>query len=1063
MFQLKIDTHLSIIPFILIGLLLSFNSKAQTYPFKNLTVETGLSQAQVLCAFQDDDGVMWFGTNGGGITKFDGKNYEYINDKDGLADNVVYCIKKHPTDGTILIGTNNGLSIYNQLLAYKKNKLAFANYTTEQGLSHNRIFTITIDNKGKVLLGTGNGVSEYANKLCKAVTINNELDNAPIFHILHDSKNNYWYSTMGMGVFKQQGESIEHFTEEQNGLSHNMVFSTYEYLPNVYWFLTGEGVTKYNILTKVIEKEKSLNEQYTYYTIKKDKKNTIWLGTDNGVIKVDNNGEINPINFNNGLCDNSIWSVFEDNESNKWFLSNEIGLSKYNNESFWYYNSNKYFKSGVVNCLSHYKNEYFIGKTNGIDILANNVVINIGAVDVLKTQKNIKVIFQIKNNEFIIGTINGIKYLKNASIFGMIQAEKHEKLNAIRSIYRNYIDQIFLGTEKGLATIKDNKIESVKGFENVKYTIMGITNFQNALWLSTDAGLIKYTGSQILPITVKDGMTEKTVRNCVPDKKGNLWIASSAGIYKFSNGKFTNISKQLSLPSKDIYSIALDSTGNIWVGLSEGLGKITELPDGTYKTKFYDKDNGFLGGVCSENAIYVDDKNHILVGTQDGLVIFQPEFDRDNTLEPFTKIRHLDLFSKETDWSQYTDSMSANGLPYNLMLPYNKNYLTFHYIGVTQSTPNKVKYQYKVKGLEGYENWIATTKTDIAFDNLPFGDYEFILKAENGEGVWNKEPLIFKFEITPPFWRTWWFYSIIAVIVLGFVYSYLQIRRAKNHILKQKEMIEYKNVALNKANTEVAYKNKQITDSINYAKRIQESFLTSEKVLKKSLKDYFILFKPRDIVSGDFYWAFDLPDRTLVVCADCTGHGIPGAFMSLIGISLLNEIAHSKGIIEPATILVELRRIIILALNPDQEESGAKDGMDIMLISIYKKEENGQVKIHYAGGNNSLCIVSNETAELIEYKGDKQPVGYYLDMKPFNQKELLVNKGDVLYMYTDGFPDQFGGDRAKKFMTKQLKSILQQNHQLPLSQQHQLLEASFKNWQGRLEQVDDVTVMGIRV
>lgn len=640
------------------------------------------------------------------------------------------------------------------------------------------------------------------------------------------------------------------------------------------------------------------------------------------------------------------------------------------------------------------------------------------------------------------------------------------KLNVIRSFFKDPDSTIYLGTEKGLAIILNDKVIPVKGFEKEKYIVYGLTKHQNSLFLSTDEGLVKYNKSQIYKFTTKDGMTEKTVRNCVEDKKGNLWIASADGIYTYSNGKFNNVSKQINLPSKDIYSIAIDSTQNIWVGLTEGLGKIIPLANGTFKTKFYDKDNGFLGGVCSENAIYVDDKNHILVGTQDGLVIFQPEYDRDNTLEPFTKIRRIDLFSQQTDWSQHVDSISSNGLPYNLTLPFDKNYLTFHYIGVTQSTPNKVKYLYKVNGLEGYEDWLPTTKTEIAFDNLPFGEYEFMLKAENGEGVWNKEPLIYKFEITPPFWRTWWFYSIIAAIGLGFVYSYIQIRRAKNHISKQKEMIELKNEALNKANIEIADINKNITDSINYAKRIQNSFLTTKGLLRHILKEHFILFKPKDVVSGDFYWAFEFEDRILVVCADCTGHGIPGAFMSLINISLLNEISHSKNILEPAAILEEIRRIIIQALNPYLQEDGAKDGMDVTLISIFKptNETDTNIKIHLSGGNNSFYIVpKHNPTEMIEYKVDKQPVGYYVNMKPFTQQEIIANKGDMLYLFTDGFPDQFGGDKGKKFMSKQLKKQLLEMSQNPCKEQKQKLEKLFNDWKGKLEQVDDVTVMGIRL
>ena len=392
-----------------------------------------------------------------------------------------------------------------------------------------------------------------------------------------------------------------------------------------------------------------------------------------------------------------------------------------------------------------------------------------------------------------------------------------------------------------------------------------------------------------------------------------------------------------------------------------------------------------------------------------------------------------------------------------------KNYLTFNYIGVSLTTPEKVTYKYMLKGID--TDWRISNKTEASYSNIPPGNYEFFLLANNGEGVWNSNPISFKFIITPPFWRTWWFYSIILIIIMSGIYSYFKIRNANSKILKQNEIIEEKNGALQNANNEIAEKNQNITDSINYAKRIQQSFLTSEKVLTKIIKEHFILFKPRDIVSGDFYLAFDLPDRTVIICADCTGHGIPGAFMSLIGVSLLNEISRSKAVLDTSKILEELRSKIIDALNPEKSETGGKDGMDVSLISIFKESNNNEVKINFSGANNSMYLVSKneETVNMVEVKGDKQPVGFYSNMKPFTKHEVTARKGDMIYLFTDGFADQFGGANGKKFMSKQLKQqIISINH-LQMHQQKTYLDDIFKNWHRNLEQVDDVTVIGIKL
>ena len=436
-----------------------------------------------------------------------------------------------------------------------------------------------------------------------------------------------------------------------------------------------------------------------------------------------------------------------------------------------------------------------------------------------------------------------------------------------------------------------------------------------------------------------------------------------------------------------------------------------------------------------------------------------------NTSEPITRLKSVDLFSqKKTNWKLFTNSLIQHNLPFKLELNHDRNYLTFNFIGVSLTTPTKVRYRFMLKGLE--KDWQPeTSKTEAVYSNIPPGNYEFLVMASNGEGVWNKSPASFKFLIRPPLWQTWWFYSLIGLIIVIFIFSYIKIKSANNKILKQNKIIATKNDDLKQAYRVIADKNKSITDSITYAKRIQESFLSSENTLNKTLKNYFILYKPRDIVSGDFYWAFDLPDRVIIACADSTGHGIPGAFMSLIGISVLNEISHSKNIIEPALILDELRRIIICALNPEQLDSGGKDGMDIALISVFKNPGAEDVKIHFSGANNAMYIISsqNNITELKEFKSDKQPVGFYSNMKPFTQQEITAKKGDIIYMGTDGFADQFGGEKGKKFMSKQLKKKLTTIHHLPLTEQDKILESEFQAWKGELEQVDDVTVMGIRI
>jgi len=291
------------------------------------------------------------------------------------------------------------------------------------------------------------------------------------------------------------------------------------------------------------------------------------------------------------------------------------------------------------------------------------------------------------------------------------------------------------------------------------------------------------------------------------------------------------------------------------------------------------------------------------------------------------------------------------------------------------------------------------------------------------------------------------------------------ISKQKEEVEQQKSMVEKQNVLIEHQKAIVEEKNKDITDSIKYASRIQRALLTTDEYIGKQLKEYFILFKPRDIVSGDFYWAYASPPQVgegwgeafYIACCDCTGHGVPGAFMSLLNITMLNEAIIERKIIRPDFVLNDIRTSIIKALNPDGADSG-KDGMDCALAMIDFKNNVLQTSC----ANNPVWIVRGN--ELIEIHPDKMPVGIqHGEQKSFTVHTINLRKGDVIYMFTDGYADQFGGPKGKKFKYKALQEILIANSQRHMSEQKAILELTFEEWKGDLEQVDDVLVIGVRV
>ena len=288
----------------------------------------------------------------------------------------------------------------------------------------------------------------------------------------------------------------------------------------------------------------------------------------------------------------------------------------------------------------------------------------------------------------------------------------------------------------------------------------------------------------------------------------------------------------------------------------------------------------------------------------------------------------------------------------------------------------------------------------------------------------------------------------------------MRFNLTKKEIISRLKLAESKHV--------IEEKNKEILDSINYAKRIQLALIPPEAVFKEELlPNSFIIYKPKDIVSGDFYWGAQLSttkegyenENLVVFCvADCTGHGVPGAFMSLIGIKILNQSIQQKEVNSPAAALNYLNEQVFNTVNKhSKKDELVRDGMDANLCSINFKT----LKLTYAGANNPLYIIRNK--ELIEIKADKQPIGAYEDQKPFTDHEIQLEKGDMVYAFSDGYPDQFGGSDGKKMKTKRFKEQLILHSDESVAIQQQQLDLFFEDWKGDLEQLDDVCIIGVRI
>ncbi|MFN3916239.1 MAG: tetratricopeptide repeat protein [Flavobacteriales bacterium] len=336
-------------------------------------------------------------------------------------------------------------------------------------------------------------------------------------------------------------------------------------------------------------------------------------------------------------------------------------------------------------------------------------------------------------------------------------------------------------------------------------------------------------------------------------------------------------------------------------------------------------------------------------------------------------------------------------------------------------------------------------------------DYEKKVYADSIKELEEKKVIQAKFEKERV--QRYTLYGGLSLLILFGVFMYNRFRVTR----KQKNIIEDQKQEVENQKNLIEEKNKEVIDSISYAKRIQEAYMPRVGVFDKLYKNGFVMYKPKDIVSGDFYWFYagwdkinGLSETRFVAVADCTGHGVPGALMSVICCNSLNEVIVNRKVVKPAEILNQTREIVKKNLK-SEDNSGQKDGMDISLCAVSNN------KLQWAGANNPIWIIRKDAEVIEEIKGDKQPIGFYANEKPFTNHELEINTGDTIYLFTDGYQDQFGGEKGKKFKASNLKNLLLSIQKKTMVEQREILENTLEIWRNNLEQVDDVCVIGIRI
>jgi serine phosphatase RsbU (regulator of sigma subunit) len=492
------------------------------------------------------------------------------------------------------------------------------------------------------------------------------------------------------------------------------------------------------------------------------------------------------------------------------------------------------------------------------------------------------------------------------------------------------------------------------------------------------------------------------------------------------------------------YSILADENNNVWVGHEKGFSRFNPVK-GTMRIF----GNDFIkSGVFNPDGMYESADHKIFMGTTDGLIIYDRMKERKSEIAPFTNINSILINDVKFDYQP------------SFTLPYNKKYIIrVNYVGINFSNPGKVYYS---TYLENYDNdWSKlTTSREVPF-SLRDGKYKFNLLSVNEDGISQESAVSFDILIKQPFWRTWWFIFLAVSVITGTVILIIaQREKAQKKIQEYLEKeLDARTSVVRKQKAEIELQNIEITDSINYAKRIQSSILPDINKMKESFRDAFILFHPRDIVSGDFYW-FDKidEDKFLLVCADSTGHGVPGAFMSMIGSTLLQDIIARKRITRPSEILRLLDRQIFSTLNQNIELGVSNDGMDMVVCEFNIKTRH----LRFASAMRPVILVLDGESYYI--KGNRSSIGgESVNEKFFDDQEYYLKENDTIYLFSDGLSDQFGGPEGKKMKIARLKRILEQVSDLPMEGQRDAISKFYDDWKGNFDQVDDILLMGMKV
>jgi ligand-binding sensor domain-containing protein/serine phosphatase RsbU (regulator of sigma subunit) len=1042
--------------FAIMALFLSEITFTQEYRIRNFGVREGISHPFTYTLNQDTHGYIWIGT-GEGLCRFNGTDFNTDVQQDSLSREVAGTSYKDHT-GALWFGYQNG-----NIARYTGSHFETINTGVElrgsitgfAELDKNNLLASTL-NQGVVVINraTGQAVKLTGTQSMMSTTLA------------------VWNDILLLGT--TDGLSLFTLDRKGNKAENPEVVKELEFVKiqdiqqsrdgKAFWLATeDQGVfmlimkgDQYTLIK--IGADQGIGNENAQ-SVFEDSEGQLWISTQrNGVFKLsrpDGKGNFEFVSHftkDNGLAGNSIKRVYEDLEGNIFIATYGDGISELTGQSFTFLSYDyKGLDNNIQSVAVTADGTIYMGGMQGLfsqkmgQPAAKVNAIPSGRVTALALAKQGLLVGTEKNGLYALDL--------QTSAVKKIQYEANSLGNSVTSI-AVYDLGLYLATGDGIYKFDKNFHETghFTTLNQLPHNSIACVfmDSHNRLLFATRTNGVYQLNEKDEPVNLFPvGQSEIEFKSIAEDEEGGIWAATYGdGVYRFKNDSVYHITASLGLKNDYCYSIVNGMNHSMWTGHRVGISRINT--ENMRVTK-YDMNMGITGD-CNPNAVYKSTTGVLYFGTTEGLISYDPSKESKRKVPPFQNITRVLISDKAYD----PDQKIA------IVLPYKPYRLRIDYIGLNYRDPGSVRYQYK---LEGHDLvWSdVTDATSAYYPRIEEGDYVFLLRSYNSDGLTNTDPVSVRINIRPPFWKTWWFITLAVLTLFMAVFIYVKIRERKQKLLQEyletelaartKEVVQQKEV--------IEIKNRDITDSINYAKRIQTSMLPPVKRLQQFFSGCFVFYHPRDIVSGDFYWFDQINEnKFVVVCADSTGHGVPGAFMSMIGSTLIKDICTRVNGNSPSAVLRMLDCELRNTLNQNIEDgSSANDGMDIIVCEI-------DLKTHYmrfASAMRPMIIYRN--GEEVFIKGSRNSVGGHYDKEDniFEDEGIQLSKGDIIYMFSDGYSDQFGGPMGKKFKMVRLKNLLLDIHQKPMDEQFNHVKNTFNLWMENFEQVDDVLFMGIKI